>query len=69
MLGSGLALSGALPLIREAVQGLRANPDVQTIASVMKTLVTDTIHDAAVASRAGAPSAPATDHAATGNGV
>ncbi len=51
ILGAGLAASGALPLIREAMQGLAANPEVSEIVGMLGQTATTTLRGAVSAIR------------------
>lgn len=51
ILGTGLALSGALPLVRELVQGVFNNDDVKAIASELGGAATQAIREVATAAR------------------
>lgn len=51
ILGAGLAASGALPLVREAVQSLTGNPDVQEIARTLSGVATSALREGASALR------------------
>lgn len=51
ILGAGLAASGALPLVREAVQTLVANPDVQALAGMATGAAKSAIAETAKAAR------------------
>ncbi|MCR4297054.1 MAG: SPFH domain-containing protein [Elusimicrobia bacterium] len=52
ILGAGLAASGALPLVREAVRGLLDNPDVRDVASALSGVATQALREASAAARA-----------------
>lgn len=51
IMGAGLAASGALPLVKEAIKGLVENPDVREITSVLGNVATATIRETAAAAR------------------
>lgn len=55
ILGAGLAASGALPLVREAMQGLAGNQDVQEIMTVLGNAAKSTIRGASQAIRDESP--------------
>lgn len=51
IMGAGLAASGALPLVKEAVKGLLENPDVKEIATALGGAASATLREAAQAVR------------------
>lgn len=51
ILGTGMALGGALPVLKEAVEGFTKNEDVQAISKVLKDVATETLRDTARAAR------------------
>jgi hypothetical protein len=54
ILGSGLAMSGALPLVREAVAGLLNNPDIQEVAGMFGNVARTALRETVSAARDGA---------------
>lgn len=57
ILGTGMALSGALPILREALQGLLQNKDVVDAGEALKSLALTTIRETSNAARGEPPSA------------
>lgn len=51
ILGAGLATSGALPLVKEAVRGFSENPEVREVAHILGGLAKETLREAASAVR------------------
>lgn len=58
ILGAGLAASGALPLVKDALQGLSNNPEVQEITTLLGNAAKSTLREASAAVRT-----PASAHA------
>jgi flotillin len=52
IIGAGLAASGALPLVKEAMKGLAGNPEVQEIVGILGNAATSSLRGAAKAIRA-----------------
>ena len=51
VLGTGLAMSGALPLIKSAMQGMAENPDAQEIVGILGNAAKSTLREASSALR------------------
>lgn len=58
IMGAGLAASGALPLVKEAMKGLVENPEVKEITGILGNVAKDTLRGAASAVREGSGHSP-----------
>jgi flotillin len=59
ILGTGMAISGALPVLKEALSGLASNPDVKEIGGAISTAAAATLREATSVVRDAAKEVPA----------